>query len=586
MPIDLYPNIAKVKRGGVYQNLPGFVQQSGDADIKAMIANSESSTTAQYAHAEGSYFILNDVLYKALINIAVNNTIAVGTNCEVAILGNDVSEIENDVNDLKTKFSQFAETQETLTGDYIELDYNGGTVITTVNNVREQTEIKLGVSKGNILCLPYFRPNNYTTNGLTFTINADKSITVNGTATDDTFYNIAYYQNPLLFSIDNAQIGRQYGYYIKGCTDGSDSTYYLIERQNGIKCKTTPAGIWSASPSNIVNLCLWVANGVTLTNKTFYPMLCLTGTEEWTPPITPYTVTVESSQTSYTFEDISLDEGYNVIVTNGKNTLSVNVDGYYNLEEMQNEIDSLEEKVGNVWEGKKWVAFGTSITDNYSQNSYITQGEHAGEHTGKYVPYLLDLSKLSESDFVNRGISGGSINGHILYYIRYYTSDEANADLITIEGAVNDFARAIPLGNVGDTVPYTDTLLPDGTADGTFAGACYQAFTTALTNSPKAVVVLLTETTGKNHVGYADYSQTRKNELDLTQWDYIDMTIKVAEFVGIPVIKCGQDSMINAQNPQYIADHIHHTYLGGYQYARTIWSKLKGIPLKALSVPD
>ena len=107
MPIDLYPNIAKVKRGGVYQNLPGFVQQSGDADIKAMIANSESSTTAQYAHPEGSYFILNDVLYKAIIGIAVNDTIAVGTNCEVAILCVDVSEIENDVSNLKSNFDQF-----------------------------------------------------------------------------------------------------------------------------------------------------------------------------------------------------------------------------------------------------------------------------------------------------------------------------------------------------------------------------------------------------------------------------------------------------------------------------------------------
>lgn len=102
MPIELYPNIAKVKRNGVYQNLPGFVQASGDADIKAMIASSETSTTAQYAHTEGSYFILNDVLYKAIIDIAVNDTIAVGTNCEVAILSDDVSDIESDVDDLQT----------------------------------------------------------------------------------------------------------------------------------------------------------------------------------------------------------------------------------------------------------------------------------------------------------------------------------------------------------------------------------------------------------------------------------------------------------------------------------------------------
>ena len=135
----------------------------------------------------------------------------------------------------------------------------------------------------------------------------------------------------------------------------------------------------------------------------------------------------------------------------------------------------------------------------------------------------------------------------------------ADADLITIEGAVNDFAIGIPLGNVGDTVPYTSELLPDGTSEGTFSGACYQAFTTAITNAPKAVVVLLTETTGKADAGYTNYNQLQKNSLGLYQNDYIEMTKKVAAFVGIPVITCGQDSMINAQNPQYIADHIHHT---------------------------
>lgn len=100
MPIDLYPNIAKVKRGGVYQNLPGFVPQSPESDLEAMIASSESSTTAQYPHEEGSYFILNNVLYKADVDIAVNDIIAVGTNCSVAVLGDDLSNFINQIYDI------------------------------------------------------------------------------------------------------------------------------------------------------------------------------------------------------------------------------------------------------------------------------------------------------------------------------------------------------------------------------------------------------------------------------------------------------------------------------------------------------
>lgn len=103
MPIELYPNIAKVKRNGVYQNLPGFVQASGDADIKAMIASSETSTTAQYQHLKNSFFILNDVLYQADANINVNDIIAIGTNCHVAILSDYVSYLINLIPDLENK---------------------------------------------------------------------------------------------------------------------------------------------------------------------------------------------------------------------------------------------------------------------------------------------------------------------------------------------------------------------------------------------------------------------------------------------------------------------------------------------------
>ena len=552
------------------------------ADYSQFMAAIAPAYSSSALYAVGSYAWYDGSLYRCITAITTAEAWT-AAHWTVVALGDDVS-------DLKSALDHIA-IIETETTDYqIEIDNTSPSVVFRTNNINEKTSLALGVSKGNIIKLPYFRPNNYTTNGLTFTINSDGSITVNGTATADTTYNIAYYNtNVLQFSRLHPVQGRQYGWTLSGCTDGSDSTYFLKDVGSGITCKTGPAEVWGTGLRSAMNLVLVLKSGVTLTDKTFYPMASLTGQEEFTPPIPvsdQYTATVESSEESYTWPDAQLHPGYNLIVGNFGNTITAFIKEYETISNIQNEINELKQVIGNHWKGKKWVAFGTSITDNYSQNSYITQGEHAGEHTGKYVPYLLDMSELSSSAFVNRGVSGGSINGHILYYIRYYTSDEANADLITIEGAVNDFATSVPLGQVGDTVPYTNGLLPDSTAEGTFAGACYQAFTTALTNAPNAVVVMLTETTGKDHTGYANYSQLRKNSLDLTQWDYIDMTIKVARFVGIPVIMCGQDSMINAQNPQYIADHIHHTYLGGYQYAKTIWSKLKGIPLKATEVPE
>ena len=149
MPIELYPNIAKVKRNGVYQNLPGFVQASSDSDIKAMIATSETSTTAQFVHKAGSYFILNDVLYQADENIAVNDIIAVGTNCHVEILGNDVEENAKNISDLKDTVDEMAEEFEinyTLNDGYIAS--NGAVISPTQYN--EKYTNKIGCIPGQV----------------------------------------------------------------------------------------------------------------------------------------------------------------------------------------------------------------------------------------------------------------------------------------------------------------------------------------------------------------------------------------------------------------------------------------------------
>ena len=262
---------------------------------------------------------------------------------------------------------------------------------------------------------------------------------------------------------------------------------------------------------------------------------------------------------------------------------------------MHNEIDALG--VTNQWKGLRISAFGTSITDTGNSSTAVDPN---GDPTGKYLPYLIEMGEFAElgplpaksssvdkTKSLNYGIAGGCINGHILYYIRYYLNGSRaemlgnQAELITIEGSVNDYALNIPLGSVGDTVPYTDSLLPDSAEDGTFAGACYCAFKEAQEYAPNAVVVFLTETTGKHYSENGnDYSQYRLNSLGLRQIDYINMAISVAKYVGIPVIECGSESMINASNPDYIVDWIHHTYLGGKQYAKVIWQHLKNIPCK------
>lgn len=248
-----------------------------------------------------------------------------------------------------------------------------------------------------------------------------------------------------------------------------------------------------------------------------------------------------------------------------------------NIEEINKQIESINIPI-NQWSGKKWVALGTSITDTNNDDG------PSGEATGKYTKYLSELSKM---DLTNKGVSGAIIGGHILYYASH-TNELKTCDIVTIEGGVNDWISSKPLGKVGDTIPYlvefsSPVWNNGGSEDGTFAGACYQVIKQAMENAPNAQIVVITDNTGKiiSSTG-ANCAREKKNSIDLIQKDYTDMLISVANYMGVPVINAGQKSMINEENDQYLIDQIHHTELGGKQYAYTIWSELKNINNKSI----
>lgn len=246
----------------------------------------------------------------------------------------------------------------------------------------------------------------------------------------------------------------------------------------------------------------------------------------------------------------------------------------------------------HAWTGKTWIAFGTSLTD--TNNTLAPDGTA----TGKYVPYLEQMSGMQ---CTNHGSAGAHVSGGILANVVGWSSQLQNADLITVEGSVNDWFSGIPLGEVGDTAPYlcTDSSDPDyvyeqpstaqaltdlgGSKNGSFAGALYQIFKQAqLSMSAYGQLVYITDTTGKL------YSSTdERRSVGITekitghtvyQNDYIMMAVAVANYMSIPVIDAGRMSRISEDNPDMIIDQIHHTEAGGYRYAKTIWSVLKNIP--------
>ena len=74
-----------------------------NSTTRKMIAPIEPSATASAAHATGTYFILADTLYTATADIAIGDTITVGTNC-AAVPAGISNKLGREVADLKSAF--------------------------------------------------------------------------------------------------------------------------------------------------------------------------------------------------------------------------------------------------------------------------------------------------------------------------------------------------------------------------------------------------------------------------------------------------------------------------------------------------
>ena len=77
--------------------------------------------------------------------------------------------------------------------------------------------------------------------------------------------------------------------------------------------------------------------------------------------------------------------------------------------------------------------------------------------------------------------------------------------------------------------------------------------------------------------GAANYPTTNKNGLGKYQREYNDKMMEVARFMGVHCIDVAGKAQINEYHPEYIANSVHHTPLGGKQYAATIWEELRQI---------
>lgn len=120
------------------------------------------------------------------------------------------------------------------------------------------------VSTGrNLIPYPYSEPT-VTKNGITFTVNTDGTITVNGTATDRAIYYIAG-----LYSVSPPK-----DCIMTGCPSGGGSNTYALEAYNEDQYYHSDKGSGTLIPANFAcRIIIVIRQGTTVNNLVFKPML-------------------------------------------------------------------------------------------------------------------------------------------------------------------------------------------------------------------------------------------------------------------------------------------------------------------------
>lgn len=184
-------------------------------------------------------------------------------------------------------------------------------------NIKNATNVNVSVSGKNVSLIEN-RLKSTSKNGLTATVNADKSVTINGTATAETDFPMQDdYSEPFAF-LENVT------YYLTGCPVGGGASTYMLKldwknenEQWAAKTDVGSGAYWfcetSYTPSAFAFRIRVAANAV-LDNVTFYPMF----SRYEDAPYTPYG------------EEVSVD-GETITVTNNQTgegvSVTVNPDG-------------------------------------------------------------------------------------------------------------------------------------------------------------------------------------------------------------------------------------------------------------------
>lgn len=268
-------------------------------------------------------------------------------------------------------------------------------------------------------------------------------------------------------------------------------------------------------------------------------------------------------------EWVEADESAVVVEDDSTNSLSIG-DENGSLIAYLDENGEWHFRKASHWQGKIWYAYGTSLTNTSSE--------------GKYATYIDQLSGLTRT---NKGQSGGGItksSNQALYNAIMNTNDgKLNADLITVEVGAND--GTAELGTVYDGLEGSAV-----TDNSTFCGALNLIIRYLQTNT-NAQIVIIDSPVSRYSLNDSSNKYDGHQTFGSDQHTMFDRNEKIRQICLLNQcyhISCECNlgyARMNASNA-YNVDNIHQTELGGYNFAQSVWARLKDIPLFFNTLPN
>ena len=214
----------------------------------------------------------------------------------------------------------------------------------------------------NLIPYPYSDGTSKTSNGITFTVNSDGSVTANGTATGESIFTLRQ-GGASLNSTNNIKVHPDKNLVLSGCPSGGSPNNYMIQVSltNGTNIW---ANVWgdrgegksfSFIPSvgyyNIAIIRIVIASGVTANNLTFRPMLTLADADQTYEP--------------YQHTDVTTDLTLRAIEVTSSDDYNLERDGKYYVADT---VDWFEDRGYEITRRvKQAVVDGSNVKATYYQ---------------------------------------------------------------------------------------------------------------------------------------------------------------------------------------------------------------------------